>query len=349
MSKISDPIKINNKTAKNRILMPALVCFNWADENGFETVSRSEHYGKRAAGGTGTIVVEATAISPTGKLAEKELGLWSDDHIPQFEKIAKACHKEGSLVIVQLVHAGMQAFGDKVFSASVNDVKNKTCEEMTSEQINKVIEDYVSASIRAKKAGLDGIEIHGAHGYLLSQFTSKVTNRRNDEYGRDLDGRIKLSLEIVKAVREATGNDFIIGYRFGVNDPTFEEDIYFAKKLESAGVDLLDVSAGIGYDGIEVPETYNFSKITYMGKVIHDNVNIPVASVYGIRYPEQAAELLEDNNTDIVAVGRGLLADPEWTNKALNNEKVNGCYHCKPWCKYGKDGNTCPWVLKKTK
>lgn len=349
MMKISDPIKINNKTAKNRILMPALVCFNWTDDNGLETVSRAEHYGKRASGGTGTIVVEATAISPTGKLAEKELGLWSDDHIPQFERIAKACHKEGSLVIVQLVHAGMQAFGEKVYSASVNETKNKTSEEMTTEQIDKVIDDYVSASIRAQKAGLDGIEIHGAHGYLLSQFTSKVTNRRNDEYGIDLDGRIKLPLMIVEKIREATGDDFIIGYRFGVNDPTFEEDIYFAKKLESEGVDLLDVSAGIGYDGIEIPETYNFSKITYMGKVIHDNVDIPVASVYGIRHPEQATELLNDNYTDIVAVGRGLLADPEWTNKAINNEKVNVCYHCKSWCKYGKDGRTCPWELKKTK
>jgi NADPH2 dehydrogenase len=330
MAKIGEGLKINKKTAKNRILMPALVCFNWSDEHGYQTVDRIEHYGRRAEGGTGTIVIEATAVSKDGRITEKQLGLWNDGHIDQFRKIADACHKENCLVLVQLVHAGRK------------EPSNKHCAGLSIEEIAEIKIDFLQAAIRAQKSGLDGVEIHGAHGFLLNQFASKKSNSRTDEYGGDLNSRIRLPIEIVRDIRKNTGNDFLISYRFGVNDPTFIEDIYFAKQLESCGTDLLDVSAGIGYDGVKPPEDFEFSAITYMGKVIHDNVNIPVASVYGIRYPEQANKLLENNYTDLVAVGRGILADPDWTNKALNGEKVNHCLYCEPWCKYGKDGRTCP-------
>ncbi len=198
--------------------------------------------------------------------------------------------------------------------------------------------DFVSAAVRAFKAGLDGVEIHGVHGYLLSQFTSKETNKREDVYGGDLDGRLRLPLEIVEAVRQATSEEFIIGYRFGVNEPTFKEDISFAKKLEALGVDLLNVSSGIGASWVEVPEDFKYSQITYMRTQIKKHVSIPVASVYGIRHSEQVLSLLENN-----------LADPNWTNKAFANEEVNICYHCKSWCKYAVDGNTYPWCIKESK
>lgn len=345
MSLITDSIQINKSVAKSRILMPALVCFNWADEEGFETVDRAKHYGDRARGGTGIVVVEATAISKEGRLASKELGLWQDEHIEQFERIADACQAEGTLTLVQLVHAGMQGVGDKVYSSSAVEKKDKVCEAMTIEHIEQVKEDFVSAAVRAYKAGLDGVEIHGAHGYLLSQFTSKEVNQREDRYGGDMEGRLRLPVEIVEAVREATSEDFIISYRFGVNDPTFEEDIIFAKKLEALGVDLLDVSSGIGVRELEAPEGFGYSSIVYMGTEINKHVSIPVACVSGIRYPEQAKDLLERDMTDLVAVGRGLLADPAWANKAIAGEKVNVCYHCKP-CKYLSDGHDCPWYGK---
>jgi len=349
MSKISDSIKINKLVAKSRILMPPLVCFNWADKEGFQTVDRAKHYGDRARGGTGVIVIEATAISKEGRILETELGLWRDEHIEQFEKMAKSCHDENSIVLVQLVHAGMKAVGDTVYSSSVQKVKRKNCEAMTLEHIEEVKKDFISAAVRAHKAGLDGIEIHGAHGYLLSQFTSKETNHREDIYGGNLDCRTKLSIEIVKAVRKATSEDFIIGYRFGVNDPTFAEDIEFAKVLESLGVDLLNVSAGIGADDVIVPEAFKESSITYMGTRIKEHVNIPVAAVSGIRHPEQAHDLLGKNLVDFVAVGRGLLADPNWTKKAIAGEDVDVCYHCRPWCKYAKDGHKCPWRVLEQK
>ncbi|QVK18205.1 NADH:flavin oxidoreductase [Mycoplasmatota bacterium] len=338
---INSPIKVNKHIVKNRIIMPALVCFNWGNSDGVETIDRSAHYGKRAKGGTGLIVVEATAISKDGRLTDSQLGLWDDKHIPQFEKVAKSCHDEGSMVIIQLVHAGMKAISNPVYSSSIVEMKDKSCLEMSVEKIEEIKKDFVSAALRAKKAGLDGVEIHGAHGYLLSQFASKEVNKRTDIYGGSLDNRLRLSIEIIQSVRQAVGEDFIISYRLGVNDSTMEEDKYFAKELENLGVDLLDVSSGIGANSIVVPAEFPFSNITYMGTSIYKEVNIPVACVYGIREPKEAQYLLENNMVDMVAVGRGLLADSEWTNKAISGESVNKCYHCKP-CKYRLDGRTCP-------
>lgn len=346
--KLSDTIIINKTIIKNRIVMPPLVCFNWADQEGFETVPRVKHYGERAKGGTGLIVIEASAISKPGRLCNSQIGLWSDDHIAQFERIAESCHKYGTKVIVQLVHAGMKAIGEKnkVYSASASVVKDKTCVSMTIKDIENVIKQFVKASVRAYKAGLDGVEIHGAHGYLLNQFTSKVSNQRDDQYGKTLDDRLRLPLEIIKQVRIATSSTFIIGYRFGINDPTLTEDSYFTKLLQDSGVDMLNVSAGIGFDDVLVPKNYPFSKITYLGTTICEVATIPVVVVYGIRTKEQANLLIESNYADMVAVGRGILADPEWANKALHNGDINICYHCKPRCHYVDDGYNCPWNKK---
>lgn len=343
---LNQSIKVNKVNIKNRILMPPLVCFNWADNDGFETYDRAVHYGKRAAGGTGLVVIEATAISKEGRLCDTELGLWKDEHIPQFSKIAEACRKENSVALVQIVHAGMKSVEENVLSASSHQLDNKKCFEMTLEQIEIVKRDFVDTSIRAQKAGLDGVEIHGAHGYLLNQFTSKETNKRSDIYGGSLENRFRLSLEVTKAIREATGDDFIIGYRFGVNDPTFEEDIILARELEKAGVNLLNVSAGIGFDHMKAPSDYPFSLITYMGTEIYKHVDIPVVCVGNIRDPKDAEHLISNNMIDIVAVGRGILADPNWGNKAIAGQKVNRCYHCKPRCKYGQEGTKCPWFKK---
>lgn len=342
-SSINKPIKINSSMIKNRILMPPLVCFDWACDDGFETKDRGIHYGLRAKGGTGLIVVEAAAVSKDGRLAGTQLGIWKDEHIPQFANLAQKCHPEGSKVIVQIVHAGMKSVGSKVVSSSNVEIEGKECAQMTLEQINQLKVDFVDAAVRAKKAGLDGVEIHGAHGYLLNQFTSKEINRRTDIYGGSLLNRFRLSLEVVTEVRKATGDDFIIGYRFGVNDPTMDEDKLLAKELEKAGVDILNVSAGIGANNIEVPKDYPFSFVTYMGTELHKTVDIPVACVFGIKEPKQAEYLLENEMIDMVAVGRALLADPDWTNKAINGLAVDSCYHCKPRCKFSVDGRKCPW------
>ncbi|SCY96336.1 oxidoreductase [Alkaliphilus peptidifermentans] len=346
MSLINKSIKVNKFMVKNRIIMAPLLCFNWADEDGFEIYDRSVHYGKRARGGTGLIIIEASAISKDARINETELGLWKDEHIPQFNRIAKSCHNEDSLVIVQLVHAGMNGTGTPVLSSSPVKVKGKECFEMSLEEMQKTKKDFVSAALRAKKAGLDGVEIHGAHGYLLNQFTSKEINQRTDMYGGTLENRLRLPLEIVDEIRAAAGDAFIISYRLGVNDPSLQEDNYLARKLEDAGVDILNVSAGIGSNNIIVPDDFPFSKITYMGTELYKKVNIPVACVFGIREPNQAEYLLKHNMIDMVAVGRGQLADPEWTNKAIQGDAVNVCCQCPRLCMYIIDGRNCPWYGK---
>ncbi|MBU0934503.1 MAG: NADH:flavin oxidoreductase, partial [Spirochaetes bacterium] len=320
--RISEALVIRGKTLRNRIIMPPLVCFNWGDDDGMETVSRAEHYGRRARGGVGLIIVEATAVSREGRLHQTELGLWSDQHIPQFRRIAEACHAHGVPVIVQLVHAGSKAVGpDRVSSSAVAD-EVRPARAMSEAEIQQFKQDYLRAAQRAAEAGLDGIEIHGAHGYLLSQFSSAQTNQRSDDYGGSLPKRQRLPLELATELRRSLPVEFILGYRFGVNDPSLQEDLDLAGRLIEAGVDMLNVSAGIGADSLTPPADFAFSPITWMGVAMKAALtaaghSVPVACVFGITRPEQAKALLDGNQTDLVAVGRGLLADPDWTNKAL--------------------------------
>ena len=334
MRTINDTVRIRHTEVKNRMVMPPMVCFNWGDTLGFETVDRAYHYGLRAKGDTGLIVIEATSISPSGRITESELGLWDDAHINQFKKIADACHAHGSKVIVQLVHAG---------SKSIQPFHGSSSENFSLEDIQN---DFISASLRAEKAGLDGVEIHGAHGYLLNQLTSLETNMRTDQYGGTLDNRLKLSVDIVKMLRDLTNDDFIIGYRYGVNDPSFKEDIIMAKALENAGVDFMNVSAGIGFKTLEAPISFPFSPITYMGVFLQEHLSIPCACVFGIRAAEQADWLIKNTSIAMIAVGKGLLSDPDWTHKAIYNEKIDPCLDCAGGCKFRYDGRECPWALR---
>jgi len=341
MTTLNTPITIGNKTCKNRILMPPLVCFNWADEEGIETQSRSEHYGLRSDADTGFIVIEAAAISKEGRITKSELGIWDDKHLDQYKRIADRCHQNDTLVVVQIVHAGIKACYDKVYAPSVLEENEKEVLELSIDHINQIKEDFISAAVRAYKSGLDGVELHGAHGYLLNQFASPKSNLRKDQYGGDLENRFRLPLEIIDEIKKQTSEDFLITYRYGLNDPTFEDDINAVKMLQAAGVVFFNVSSGIGIKAFDTPDEYPESFITYMGYKIKQNVNVPVASVYGIRHPEQAIKLINDDLTDMVAVGRGLLADPEWSKKAINNQQINMCLHCKP-CQFAKDGHKCP-------
>lgn len=309
--------------------MPPLVCFNWADEHGYETVDRSKHYSLR--NDTGIIVIEACAISKSSRITDTMLGIWEDGHMEQFSRIKKAC--PDSIVLAQLCHAGYKSTGFKC-SASVYEGAH----ELSLDEIKGIKDDFVAAAKRAYQSGLDGVEIHGAHGYLLNQFAAKQINKRSDAYGHNLDGRIKLSLEVIDAVREATSEDFIIGYRFGVNDPSLKEDLYFVKRLEEHQVDFLNVSIGYS-DPIQVPEDFNYHYITYMGKVINDATSIPTACVYGIRNKDQVKDLL--TQVDLVAVGKGLLADPYFSRKVFNDEAIVPCQECKR-CLFSIDGCKCP-------
>lgn len=346
--RLEDGLSIRGATLRNRIIMPPLVCFNWGDGRGYQTRDRAAHYGRRAAGGVGLIVAEATAVCPEGRIHATELGLWEDGQIDQFARIADACAAHGVPVIVQLVHAGAKAAAERRVSASPSEPgAEPKVEAMDEAAIAKLVDDYAAAARRARVAGLAGVEIHGAHGYLINQFSSAASNRREDGYGSGhpdgaAAGRRRLALEVCRAVRSELGAGLVMAYRFGVNDPTLAEDEALAAALEAVGVDLLDVSAGIGWEGLEPEAGFPYSKVTWLGAAMKRRSALPVAAVFGVTKPEQARGLIEGGYCDLVAVGRGLLADPDWAGKALRGEPVNECLHCKPGCRFREDGSLCP-------
>ena len=185
---------------------------------------------------------------------------------------------------------------------------------------------FIAAALRAKKAGFDGIELHGAHGYLLSQFTSAFFNKREDEYGSDFKGRMKLATEIIRGIRAVCGSDFIIDFRLGANAPLLEDGIEIAKHLESIGVDILHVSHGGSLLNLpRTPVGFEYNWIVYSGTVIKTHVKIPIITVNEIKTPDRAAWLIENGKADFVALARPQMADPSWANHVKDNEPINIC------------------------
>ena len=341
------PITIKGKNIRNRAVMPPMVCFGKASKDGFVTDKHISHYEARAKGGTGLIIVEATSVQQDGRLSDDQLGIWSDEHILGLRKITDACHQNGAVVILQIHHAGLKT-PSSVAEVPVAPSKSdeKVSRELAIDEIEAIKLDFVKGALRAKEAGFDGIELHGAHGYLLNQFASSITNHRSDEYGGDLNKRMKLPLDIIGEIRKELGHeDFIIGYRMGGNEPTLKDGIKIAKLLEEAGVDLLHISSGISSPDIPLPETpksFPFNWIVYCGTEIKKNVSIPVIVVNGIRTIDQAALIIENRLADFVAIGRGHLVDSAWANKAMNKLEAVTCLECKPRCHWFEDGDLCP-------
>ena len=347
MADLFSPISIKSVEIKNRIVLPPMVRFGWSDGKGFVTEKHVKHYSQIAKGGAGLIIIEALAISEVGKLSDDQLGIWSDDHIDGISKIAEACHKYGSMITAQIHHAGLKTPSSVSEIASApSDFKKSgrlIAKALSIEEIQKIQGQFVDAAKRSKKAGLDGIELHGAHGYLVSQFMSPITNKRDDDYGDDLAGRSTFARQVIEMVKTSTGSDdFIIGYRMGGNEPTLDEGIKIAKILEYSGIDLLHVSSGIEGDTIpKPPPEFDFSWITYCGTEIKKHVKIPVIVVHRIKTPEQGKYLLENDMSDLVAVGRGHLCDVNWANKARDDLKVIKCLECAT-CFWFDEIEKCP-------
>ena len=347
MADLFSSISIKAVKIKNRIVLPPMVRFGWSDKKGFVSDKHIKHYSQIAKGGAGLIIIEALAVAKDGKLSETQLGIWSDDHIEGISKIAEACHRYGSVVTAQIHHAGLEtpASVSKIALAPSDSKKNGrlAAKALSAQEIQKIQEQFVDAAKRARKAGLDGIELHGAHGFLLDQFMSPITNKRDDSYGGDLVRRSTFAREIIEMVKSSTeSDDFIIGYRMGGNEPTLDEGRKIAKILEDAGIDLLHVSSGIEGDTIpKPPPDFDYSWIVYCGTEIKKQVRIPVIVVYRIKTPEQGKYLIENGLADFVAVGRGHLCDTDWANKARDDLKVIKCLECAE-CFWNVEIEKCP-------
>ena len=310
MANILTPIKIKNIELKNRIVLPPLVRFSLIDDDGFVTERLVEWYERIAKDDVGMIIVEATCVSEDGKLRENQLGLWDDKFIDGLKKISAIGKKYNIPMLIQIHHAG---FKEKIA-------------EVSEDILDDILEKFILAFERAKKAGFDGIEIHGAHTYLLCQLNSRMWNTRNDKYGGNFEKRMYFNKTLIERTKHLFDDNFILGYRMGGNEPTIEDGIEIAKYLEKIGVDILHVSSGAPDPSFKqevkidnFPNEFLFDWVIYMGTVIKKYVNIPVIGVRKIKTEEEASYLIENNFLDCVAVGRAMIFQPHWMVKAREN------------------------------
>jgi len=340
-----EPFKIKDLVVQNRIVMPSMGN-NLSNAQGHLTPRAIAYYLARAEGGVGLIITEAVPVSLTGKHRAGCLCLFEPSHEEGMKRLTDAIHEAGSKVAIQLHHAGRlvnpQVSGGQIVSASEIPVRAGTPipQALSPKAIRETISDFARAAKRALRIGFDAIEIHGGHGYLIHQFFSSRSNQRTDDFGGSLENRMQFPLEVAKAVREAVGDDFPLIFRISAKE--YEEGGYklgealaLGKKLRDAGVDILHVSAGTT-EGPQSslyciqPQAMPEACLAQFAETFKREVGLPVIGVGRISRPETAEQLLRDNKVDLVAMGRALLADPEWTKKVKDGIKrlIRQCTAC---------------------
>lgn len=306
---LSSPLKIKDITLPNRIVMPPMA--RELSDEGEVSDELIDYYHKRAEG-TGLIIVEHEYVSPDGIASPNQLSMADDSVIESFKELTDSIHSQDSFAIAQINHAGFESISPKRSNLNI----------MSIDEIEHIKESFVNAAIRTQRAGFDGVEIHAAHGYLLSQFYSPYTNKRTDKYGGDLVNRTRLHNEIIREVRENVGEEYIIAIRFGAYDYLEEgsklEDIPVAvKSFVESGADIIDISGGLcRYANPNSKEPGYFKELS---KIAKDSVDVPVILTGGVKKAKDAENLLNEGYCDLIGIGRALLMDAEWSKKALKS------------------------------
>lgn len=336
--------KIGNVTLKNRIVMPPMGT-NLAGSEGEVTDQLVAYYEERAKGGTGLIIVEFTCIDyEYGKGFIRQLRLDDDRFIPGIQRLANTIQQHGAKVFVQIHHGGRQSSSalingkqivapSNIASAAVGEEPR----ELTTAEVKELVGKFVQTAVRCKQAGVDGVEVHGAHGYLINQFLSPQANVRTDEYGGSFENRMRFIKEIIAGIREKCGADYPVTVRLSVDE--FVEggiDLELGKQicqdLEKLGVDGLHISCGTYESMDRIIESPLFEQgwRVYMADTIKKEVKIPVITVGSIRDPRFVEGVLAEGKADFVAIGRGLIAEPEWVNKtrAGREAEIRKCINC---------------------
>ena len=339
--------KIGNLTLKNRIVMPPMGT-NLAGPEGEVTDQLIAYYEERAKGGTGLLIVEFTCVDyEYGKGFSRQLRLDDDRFIPGIHRVANAVHNYGAKVFVQIHHAGRQSNSSLINGKQIVAPSTVACaavgeepRELTTTEVKELVNKFVQTAIRCQQAGIDGVEVHAAHGYLINQFLSPEANVRSDEYGGSFENRMRFIEEIIVGIKEKCGKDYPVTVRVNVDDFTEEGiDLQLGKKicqyLEKLGVDGLHISCGT-YDSMDkIIESPLFEQgwRVYLSEEIKKEVTIPVITVGSIREPQFVENILAEGKADFVAIGRGLIADPEWVNKTMEGREAEirkciNCLHC---------------------
>ena len=341
--------KIGSLELNNRVVMTAMGV-GLANVDGTASAEIIRFYEERAIGGAGLIISEITRINDEHGVGElRQLSVTKDEHIAALRELAKKIQQHNTKLFLQLHHPGRQTFskliGDKPVVAP-SAIPCKFCRqetrELTTAEVQSLVQDFINGAKRAQAAGVDGIELHGAHGYLINQFLSPYTNKRTDLYGGSFENRLRFIAEIISGIRKECGA-FPISVRIsvdemlgaaGINEKGIElaEGIRIAQALEKMGVDAINASCGIYETGNAVvePASYPQGWRTYLIKAVKDAVRIPVIAVNVIRKAEFAEELLARGISDFVGIGRGLLADPNWVKKIAEGreQEIRHCISC---------------------
>jgi 2,4-dienoyl-CoA reductase (NADPH2) len=340
MAKLFEPIKLGNVEIKNRIVMNPMY-LRLCDTDGTVTDRLTDFYVERAKGGVGLIDV-VCCFNDFGMKLPWAVALEDDRFLPGIRKFTKALHSHGAKVFAQLMHQGSSlpsfALGDQAVSASAiyNAFTRETPRELTVPEIKETIEHLAEGAWRAKEGGFDGVEVIYQGGYLVAQFLSELTNKRTDEYGGDIEGRMRFPVELFRRIRERVGPGFPISYRtsgdsFMPGGDRQEEIKIHVQAMVKAGVDLVSVSAAWHQAGMPtLPMAVPRGAYVYLAQGIKEVVDVPVIAVHRLSDPVFAEQILRANCADIVGIGRTLLADPEWPKKAAEGRyaEIRHCIAC---------------------
>ena len=303
------------------------------------------HIATRAVGGVGLAIMEAAAVEPRGRISREDLGIWDDEHIVPLQRVVEVTKSNGAAVGIQLAHAGRKAgtpengnweYGQIAPSPVQFDDGWHVPNELDQDGIAALVQNFSAAAERAGEAGFDMVEIHGAHGYLISSFLSPLANRRSDEYGGNIGNRCRFAVEVVEAVRRVVPDNLpifvrISGSDFAEGGTVIEDSVVVARMLAGAGADLIDVSGGgntakaaptlIGYPGYQVGHAAR----------IRNEVGIPTMAVGMITSSVQAEQIIRSENADLIALGRELLRNPYWSLEAARQLATVGYWPEQYW------------------
>lgn len=347
MDLLFSTFKLGEKNLRNRIVLaPTTTCFATPDSRVTDKLIR--YYELRARGGAGLLIVEPGVVSPRGKLFERSMGIYDDSAVASLAGLTHAVKKHGALAVLQLCHSGPKSrarfVGGETLTPSGQPIYNgEPARRLSREEIKIIIREFTEAAGRALKAGFDGVEVHAAHMYLLSSFLSPLTNRREDEYGRTLEGRSRIVLEILAGIKEKYGENLLVGVRYNGREPAGglepAEVLELGRVFEQAGADYIHVSAySVPVPALAgkalVPATsiagdeWPRGCFLEYARQVKQAVRVPVIAVGKLDDPALAEEALASGACDLVALGRPLIADAAWPEKVRRGITPNECLYC---------------------
>lgn len=321
MALLFEPWTLKGLTIKNRVMMSPMCQYSvWAGD-GAPNEWHYVHYISRAVGGVGLIMMEMTDVHPDGRITVHDLGIWDDKQIDSFARIIDQVHHYGARIGIQIAHAGRKAQSPELDMVAPSPIpfskEYRIPRELTTDEVKRLVEAFNQGARRAVQAGVDTIEIHGAHGYLVHQFMSPLSNRRTDEYG----DYSRFGVEVIQAVKAAMPASMPLLMRLSATDYhsggySFETLKEMAWKYKEAGVDMFDVSSGGNAE--VVPKTYPGYQVSFAASIRRE-LKTPVISVGMLEYPALAESVLQQGQADLIAIARGLLRDPYWANSAAQS------------------------------